>query len=157
MIPGGPATTADYDVVMTTPVVSIRFSDPRHHQRLKAAAERAATSVSPLAERLIEEGLRMADHPQVIFRDGPAGRRPVLLAGPEVADVIGMLVGGDVPVDERRGRAADLLDLPVAAVDAALDYYADFTDEVDADLEARRTLADELEDRWRRGQALLES
>lgn len=92
----------------------------------------------------------------VIFRPGPGGRRPVLIGGPEVADVIGALVGGDVPADERRGRVAELLGVPLALVEAALAYYADFTDEVDAQLADRTRRADELEAAWRRQRALLE-
>lgn len=138
-------------------VVSIRFSDPGHHHRLKEAARRRGVGVSPLAEALIEEGLRMASHPQVVFRDGPGGRRPVLVGGPEVADVVGAVTGGDVPVAERRDRAAELLAIPPALVDAALAYYAEFTDEIDADLAARLALADEAEVAWRRQRDLLGS
>lgn len=89
-------------------------------------------------------------HPMVIFRAGPTGRRPVLVGGPEVADVIGAIVGGDVPADERRVRAAEVLAIPTTLVDAALAYYADFTDEIDALLAERSQRADELEAAWRR-------
>ena len=146
--------TYDYDVVM--PVVSIRFSDEPLHRRLKASAHRHDIGVSTLAERLIDEGLRMEAHPMVLFRDGPSGRRPALVGGPEVADVIGTVVGGDVAVAERRSRAADLLGISEALVDAALAYYADYTDEID-DLNAeRRSMADEAEASWRRQRQLLE-
>ena len=138
-------------------VVSIRFADDRHHARLRAAAERAGTSLSPLAEELIEEGLRMRAHPQIVFRSGPAGRRPALMQGPEVADVIGAIVRGDVPAAQRRARAAELLGLPLGAIDVAMDYYAEFTDEIDAELAARQDRADELEARWLRSQQLLDS
>lgn len=147
-------TTDDYTVVMS--VVSIRFSDEPVHQRLRDAARRHHVALSTLAERLIDEGLRSESHPMVIFRPGPGGRRPVLIGGPEVADVIGALVGGDVPADERRGRVAELLGVPLALVEAALAYYADFTDEVDAQLADRTRRADELEAAWRRQRALLE-
>jgi hypothetical protein len=30
----------------------------------------------------------MEDHPGIIFRDGPSGRRAVLIAGPDVHEVI---------------------------------------------------------------------
>ena len=46
------------------------------HLRLRSA-DRGVT-VSALAERLIEEGLRMDEHPLVYFREGAAGRRPAL-------------------------------------------------------------------------------
>ncbi|MEX1271534.1 MAG: hypothetical protein WEB55_03685, partial [Acidimicrobiia bacterium] len=101
------------------PVVSIRFSDEPLHRRLKASAHRRDVGVSTLAERLIDEGLRMEAHPMVVFREGPSGRRPVLAGGPEVADVIGAIVGGNVPAARRRSRAANLLDIPEPLVDAA--------------------------------------
>ncbi|MCY3661606.1 MAG: CopG family transcriptional regulator [bacterium] len=139
------------------PVVSIRFSDEPLHGRLKESARRHGQGVSPLAERLIDEGLRMEAHPAVLFRDGPAGRRAVLVGGPEVADVIGAIVGGDVPAAQRRSRAAELLGLSEAMVDAALAYYAEFTDEIDAALAERARAAEETEAAWRRRQALLET
>jgi hypothetical protein len=148
------SATCDYAVVMT--VVSIRFSDEPLHQRLKASAHHHNIGVSTLAQRLIDEGLRMEAHPMVVFRDGPAGRRPILVGGPEVADVIGAIVGGDVPVAERRVRAANLLEAPVSLVDAAVAYYADYTDEIDELLAERARLADEAESSWRRQRELME-
>lgn len=146
--------TGDYTVVM--PVVSIRFSDEPLHERLREAARRQHVGMSTLAERLIDEGLRSDAHPLVVFRAGPTGRRPVLVGGPEVADVIGAVVGGDVPVDQRRARVAALLNCSEALVDAAVAYYADFTDEIDALLAERTRRADEVEAAWRRQRALLE-
>ena len=109
------------------PVVSIRFSDEPLHGRLKESARRHGQGVSPLAERLIDEGLRMEAHPAVLFRGRSGGSAgPCWLAAPEVADVIGAIVGGDVPAAQRRSRAAELLGLSEAMVDAALAYYAEF-------------------------------
>jgi hypothetical protein len=137
------------------PVVSIRFSDEPLHGRLREAAKRQHVAVSTLAERLMDEGLRSEAHPMVHFRPGPAGRRPVLVGGPEVIDVIGAIVGGNVAPDARRARAAELLGITELMVDAALAYYADFTGEIDADLAERARLADEAEAAWRRQRELL--
>ena len=145
--------TTDYTVVM--PVVSIRFSNDAAYHRLKARASSRRQAVSALAERLIDEGLRMDAHPAVVFREGPTGRRAALAGGPEVADVIGAIVGGDVPVEQRRARAADLMAVSIAMVDAGLAYYADYTDEIDAELAERARAADEAEAAWARRQALL--
>ncbi len=98
----------------------------------------------------------MEAHPMVVFRDGPSGRRPVLVGGPEVADVIGAIVGGDVPAPERRTRAAELFAIPETLVDAALAYYADYTDEIDEAIAERARFADEAEALWRRQRELLE-
>jgi hypothetical protein len=80
-------------------------------------------------------------HPMVVFQDGPAGRRPVLVGGPTVGDVIGAIVGGDVAVAQRRSRAAEQLGVSETLVDAAFAYYADFTDNIDGELVARANLA----------------
>lgn len=148
-------TTESYNVVMT--VVSIRFADVAVERGLKRAAAEASSSISATAERLIREGLRMQDHPRIIFRDGPAGRRPRVIGGQDVWVVVTTVVGGDVPVDDRVERAADLLSLSVHDVDAAMRYYAEFTDEVDADIESRRVFAAEAESLWRRQQQLTAS
>ncbi len=146
--------TSNYNVVM--PVVSIRFSDEPLHERLRETARRENVAISTLAERLIDEGLRSRAHPLVLFRSGPAGRRAVLIGGSEVADVIGAIVGGDVPPPKRRPRAAELLGITEAEVDAAFAYYAEFTDEIDAVLANRARQAEVVEASWRRQQALLE-
>jgi hypothetical protein len=137
-------------------VVSIRFSDEPLHERLRETARRQQVALSALAERFIDEGLRSEAHPMVMFRAGAVGRRPLLVGGPEVADVIGAIVGGDVPAGERRSRAAELLSVSEAQVDAALAYYADFTDEIDRLLSERAQRADEAEVAWRRQRELLE-
>ncbi|MFZ4810778.1 MAG: CopG family transcriptional regulator [Ilumatobacteraceae bacterium] len=137
-------------------VVSIRFSDQPVHERLRETARRQHVSLSNLAERLIDEGLRTEAHPLVIFRSGAGGRRAVLVGGPEVADVVGAIVGGDVPATDRRSRAADVLNVSETMVDAALAYYADFTEDIDSLLAERARRADEAEAAWRRQQALLE-
>jgi hypothetical protein len=147
--------TVDYSVVMS--VVSIRFSDEPVHERLRESARRHRVAISTLAERLIDEGLRSEAHPLVAFRPAATGRRAVLVGGPEIADVVGAIVGGDVPVDQRRARAAELLVITEAQVDAALAYYAEFTDEIDTLIAERAQQADVAEARWHRQRALLES
>jgi hypothetical protein len=145
--------TVDYTVAM--PVVSLRFGSEETHRRLKQSARRRGVALSARAEQFVEEGLRMESHPLVVFRDGPSGRRPALVGGPDVSEVIGTVVGGDVPPSERVTRAADLLGLPERAVAAAVAYYAEFTDEVDAELEANAVAAERERSLWERGRDLL--
>lgn len=125
------------------------------HARLKALAARRRMSSSALAEQLIDEGLRMEAHPMIVFRDGPAGRRPVIAGGPDVAEVVGAIASGDVPVDERSGRAADLLGLTARQVNAAMAYYAEFPDEIDAECRENEAVATREEALWRRRRQLL--
>jgi len=92
---------------------------------------------------LIDEGLRMAEHPGIVFRDGPTGRRAALAMGPDVWEVVTY-----VKESEERGAlaieaAAESLCLPVDRVRAALDYYSTYRDEIEEEvaeaLEASRS------------------
>ncbi|MHB1928779.1 MAG: ribbon-helix-helix protein, CopG family [Acidimicrobiales bacterium] len=135
--------------------VSVRFHDPRVADQLKAEATARSTSASSLAEELIDEGLRARRHPLVGFRDGPAGRRAHLVGGPDVWEVIEGLVRGDVPPAERVTRAVEVFGLRRQLVEAALAYYAEFTEEINTQADANRRTAEEAEAQWRRQQDLL--
>jgi hypothetical protein len=139
---------------MTHPV-SVRFREPNVAARLKAEAEASARSASALAEELIDEGLRMRRHPLVVFRSGPAGRRAGIVGGPDVWEVVEGVVGGDVAPSKRVQRAVDVFGQRPEQVDAALAYYAEFTDEIDAQIEANRAAAEEAEELWQRQRELL--
>ena len=133
----------DYKRVVTR--LSIRFRRPEVLERLKTEAGAQNMSSSRLAEELIDEGLRIRRHPLITFREGASGRRAGLVGGPDVWEVIGGLVGGSAPVDARIGRAVDIFGLNPAQIEAALDYYADFTDEIDDELAANFEAAENAE------------
>ena len=137
--------------------VSVRFKNERVYERLREAANASGQSVSALAEQMLDEALRQRDHPLIVFRDGPTGRRAALVVGPDVWEVVGGIVGGDVPEDQRVTRTAELMALPVPYVEAALRYYADFADEVDARIAANDEAAEREYERWKKQQALLGS
>src|SRR5262249_54690019 len=86
-----------------TPPLSIRFSPSLLARLRQRANAMTGASAAGLAQRLIDEGLRMADHPGVIFKDGPSGRRAALAYGPDVWEVIKFLR----EVDERGPAAID--------------------------------------------------
>ena len=125
---------------------------PRTLAHLKRRAREAGQPQAALAERYLEEGLRMDDHPLIYFRDGASGRRPAVLGTRlDVADVIETIWQNDRSVE----RAAAYLELPVDRVEAGLRYYADYRDEVDEWIHRSRAIADREEARWqRRGEAL---
>lgn len=135
--------------------VSIRFRRADVLEQLKAEAGARHVSSSALAEELIEEGLRSRRHPLITFRDGPTGRRAAFGGGPDVWEVIGGVVGGDVAADVRIERAVEQFGLSPQQVSAALDYYASFTSEIDDEIAANLKAAEEAEAAWRRRQDLL--
>lgn len=151
---GAGSSVGDYDVVMAHPI-SVRFRDPGVPDQLKAEARATGTSASALAEELITEGLRTRRHPLVTFRPGPAGRRPALIDGPDIWEVVGGLVGGDVSPGDRVERAVEVFGLRHAQVQAALAYYAEFTEEIDDWIRANAEYAARAEALWRREQELL--
>lgn len=121
-------------------------------QRLKRRAHELGAQQTALAERYIEEGLRMDEHPLISFRDGETGRRPALFGSRlDVADVIETIRQNDNSVED----AADYLEVPVEHVEACLRYYADYKDEVDAWIERGRAAAERELERARRQQAAL--
>jgi hypothetical protein len=123
--------------------------------RLAHRSELSGTNKSRLAERYVDEGVRMDEHPGVIFRDGPTGRRAALPGGPDVWEVMATLKGGEARGQEAIISTADLLDLTDAQVRAAVRYYAAFTDEIDRRIALNTEDVDEAEAAWRREQAAL--
>jgi uncharacterized protein (DUF433 family) len=102
----------------------------RTMEMLTERAAETAESRNALAERLIDEGLRTDRHPLVRFREGGSGlRRPALVGTRldiwQVIDTV-RAEAGDA------ASAAQYLGLPERLVRAAVEYYAEFTDEIDA-------------------------
>lgn len=110
---------------------------------------------SRLAQRYIAEGIAMEDHPGILFRDGPGGRRPVLAGGPDVWQVIGVLRGSGKRADAAIRHTADSLGLTLDQVRAATGYYAAHTSEIDDWIRRNDEEAEAAEDAWRREQDLL--
>ena len=144
---------------MATPS-SIRF-DPEVLGRLTAyVAAHPGTTLSSAGNRLVDEALRSQEHPLVIFRDGPAGRRARLVGGPDVFQIVRAAHSARqaepaLTSTELVGIVAETSGVPEALIRAAIAYWADYPAEVDA-LVAR---ADEEEararQRWEREQGLL--
>ena len=123
------------------------------YERLAEHSRRTGESRSAAAERLVEEGLRMARHPWVFFRTEPAGRRAVLMGGPDVWMVARLF--RDLPLDSEEAieRAADhsialLSSLPRHMALAAIRYYIEYHDEIDEWIRCLDEEADRAEAEW---------
>ena len=89
----------------------------------------------------------MADHPGIVFRDGPAGRRAGLAGhGLDVWEIVETVQDADGDV----ASAAAYLAIPLCLVTTALDYYADHRSEIDGWIESNTAMAEELEREWKR-------
>ena len=134
--------------------LSVRVGDELFEQ-LEAQSRRSGQSRSVLAKRLLEEGLRMEQHPGIVFRSGPGGRRAGLIGGPDVWEVVGAIHEEDARDANRLAGVAERTGLSLDQVRAALRYYADYTDEVRDWIRRIKEEAERVEARWRREQALL--
>lgn len=119
-------------------------------ERLHAHAHRAHLASRTLAQRYVEEGVRMDEHPLIHFADGPAGRRArVVGTGMDVWEVIATVRdnGGDAR------QAADYLEVALGLVQAAVTYYGAYPDEIDEWTDANAQETREAHTSWLAGQA----
>lgn len=125
---------------------------PNTIRRLSEEAGRLRVPARTLAQELVEEGLRVRRHPGITFVDRAAGRRASLTRRPRlsVAQVV-QTVRASADLME----AADYLDLSVTDLERVLDYYAEFTDEIDAEIERQQEVADREERLFRERERLL--
>jgi hypothetical protein len=95
-------------------------------KRLDRRARAEGHPRSTLIQRYVAEGIEMDEHPGIVFRPGPAGRRPGLVGGPDIWEVVAVHRSFD---DTQ--RAADWLDQPAGAIETALRYYDTHRAEID--------------------------
>jgi len=133
---------------------SIRMS-ARTLARLDERARRRSEPKTRMAERLIDEGLRMEDHPGITFRDGPTGRRAALAGGPDVWEIIETLQGTGLTGENAIAATAAWGSLALAQVRAAVRYYAEYRDEVDERIRLNREEAERQRLSWQRMQEAL--
>ncbi len=95
-------------------------------ERLDRRAQVEGNSRSTLIQRYVAEGIEMDEYPGIVFRSGPAGRRPGLVSGPDIWEVVSVHRSFD-DVE----RTASWLDQPATAIEAALRYYDAHRVEID--------------------------
>jgi len=129
--------------------LSVRLSEATI-RRLGARAKHVHLPPRTLAQRYVEEGLRMDEHPLIRFAEGPAGRRARLLGtGKDVWEVVATVRANDGDL----GEAARYLELPLGLVQAAVSYYGAFPDEIDQWIDLNEQEAAEAHAAYAAGQA----
>ena len=98
---------------------------------LRERSERTGEPITRLAQRYIDEGMRLDRHPGIVFRDGPAGRRAVVAGGPDVWEIVVAARNAPERGDAAIGALGERLGVPPERVRVGVRYYAEHPDEVD--------------------------
>jgi hypothetical protein len=138
----------------------VRFEQAVGERLAAYVAAHPGSSLSAAANRLVDEGLRTVEHPGVVFRDGPTGRRAGLVGGPDVWEVVRALKSAraaepEAAEEDVLGIAASNSGLPLRLVRTAVRYWASYPEEVDAEIDAAATAEDTAEQAWQRERQLL--
>ena len=110
-------------------------------------------SRNAMVDRLLNESLRIEKHPFIRFITGASGKREAHIVGTrwKVRQIIVTLKGEKGQLDSVI-KGFDLTELQVRA---AVSYYADFSDEIDADIERESVDAEQQRVRWEREQSVI--
>jgi hypothetical protein len=138
----------------------VRFDAAVADRLSSFAAANPGMSLSSAANRLVDEALRMSEHPGIMFRPGPTGRRAGLAAGPDVWEIVRAVRSGrasepDLPEDDLLAMVAGNTGLPARLIRVAVRYWASYPDEIDAEIAAAETAETAAEDTRRRERQLL--
>ncbi len=125
---------------------SIRFPESTLKKLTLYAATQPGLTSSSVAALLVEEGLRMHDHPGIVFRDSPTGRRAVIEGGPDIWEIVRALrqVRTATPLltrEEVTSFVAKQAAITESAIRTAVAYYSEYPTEIEG-LEASSLAAE---------------
>jgi hypothetical protein len=121
--------------------LSFRIADDLAQRVSDRARPWRTESDSERYRQIIEEWVRLQDHPGIRFVEGPAGRRAALVAGPDVWEIIDTARAYDFD-------AVAILEaypwLSAERLEIATRYCDCFPDEIDALIANNRYVAEDL-------------
>jgi hypothetical protein len=138
----------------------VRFETSVAERLMSFVAAHPGMSMSSAANLLVDEALRMSEHPGIVFRSGPAGRRAALAGGPDVWEAVRAIKSARTSepslaegavlalVQENTGTPSRLLHI-------AIRYWASYPEEIDSEIAAADVAEDAAEHAWRRERDLL--
>ena len=116
---------------------SVRFDEPVTKRLSDYVSRHPGSTRSAVAARYVDEGLRMDEHPGILFRDGPAGRRATVVGGPDVWEVVRAVRSAreaEPKLSEAKlvGMLEDNTGVPRRMISTALTYWSAYPDEIAA-------------------------
>ena len=102
----------------------------------------------------------MTEHPGIVFRDGPTGRRAALAAGCDVWEVVRAVRSArsaepELDEDDVLSLVVENTGVPLPSVRIAVSYWASYSAEIDAEISAADGAEAAAEAAWRRERDLL--
>src|SRR5713101_1566804 len=138
----------------------VRFDTEVARRLASFAASHPGLSLSAAANLLVDEGIRSAEHPGVVFRDGPTGRRAALAGGPDVWELVRAVKSArtaepELADDGLLGLVGGNTGTPMRLVRTAVRYWASYPGGIDAEIAAADAAEDAAEQAWHRENQLL--
>ena len=138
----------------------VRFDTAVAERLSSFVAANPGMSLSSAANRLVDEALRMEEHPGIVFRPGPTGRRAGLAGGPDVWEAVRAVKSArasepSLPETDLLGMVAENTGMPIRSLRIAIRYWASCPGEIDAEIAAAAAAEDAAEQAWRRERHLL--
>lgn len=124
-------------------------------QTLRDRSRGSGEPITRLAERYIEEGLRADRHPEIFFREGPAGRRAVVVGGPDVWEIVSVARSAPETGEALVSALAERLGVTESKIRLAIRYYGEYPAEIDDWIAANDAEAERLEAALARERELL--
>jgi len=155
------AASIDYVVVMAKRLATpVRFDAAVVDRLASFVAAHPGMSLSSAANQLVDEALRMSEHPGVVFRAGPTGRRASVAGGPDVWEAVRGIKSArasepGLTEDAVLGLVAGNTGVPVRLLRIAIRYWASYPGEIDSEIAAAQTAEDAAEHAWQRERKLL--
>jgi len=126
-------------------------------ERLDEEATSTGASATTLVATILDEGLKTRRFPGIVYRDGPTGRRAVIVGGPDIWEIIRALKQMPGKGEKRVRALADELALSAVQIRLAIDFYGVNPSEVDDRIVADDLAAKQLRERIDRRDSLLSS
>jgi len=112
---------------------------PADFAKLQEQAQRRASKPSTIGAAIIAQGLRMITHPAIDFQETPGGGMCARVAGRRVS--VWLVVETLKQCGGNKRKAAEALNLPLPLLGAALQYAAEYGQEIETDArEGKRSL-----------------
>lgn len=97
----------------------------------------------------------MAEHPGIVFKSGPSGRRAALAYGPDVWEVVKFLREIDERGPAALAAAAEVFAVDINRIGTVVSYYSDNRDEIDAEIQTAEEASVNAEHAWHVQQQLI--